>query len=108
MRFRIDISCDNDAFIPDPSREVSYALQRIVARLGEADGGTIIDSNGNSVGSWGYHEEDDEELRPTSAIDADGDQWSLYPDGLWRSIGAPAEPSLASIMTKYGLKETHP
>lgn len=106
MRFNLTISCDNDAFTDDPSAEVAAVLVRVVAQLAQADSGTVLDSNGNSVGTWGFDLSDEEVAggheRPTVAIDGDGDQWSLYPDGTWRTLGVPDEPSLAAVEAKYG------
>lgn len=70
MNFTIDFDMNNDAFLLAPSfdshaedvrdaTEVAAILRRLADMLDDAavltdqNGGTLRDSNGNSVGSWG-------------------------------------------------------
>lgn len=64
MRFTLDFDMDNAAFDTSENTvanvaEVTRILRKLAALLDGADvltdqnGGTLRDSNGNSVGSWG-------------------------------------------------------
>jgi hypothetical protein len=53
MRVQIDISADNDAFVPDPVCEIARILEELAERLrnvGEVRDGVLRDLNGNTVG----------------------------------------------------------
>ena len=66
MKFTMEISCDNDAFVSDDGSmwvrnlEVAEILVGVAARL-ENDAGiggyALKDSNGHKVGSFGFDEE---------------------------------------------------
>lgn len=60
MRLTIDIGLDNAAFVDDP-HELHAVLTRMVRNIGLRDtadvyragaSGTVLDSNGNTVGTW--------------------------------------------------------
>lgn len=54
--FEIRILTENDAFADDPRPEIIRILDDIRTKIGEWDGDpywrSIIDVNGNNVGSW--------------------------------------------------------
>lgn len=59
MLFRVRIACDNAAFVDDEAAEVARILEELASdlrgnRLGEDDGHTLRDVNGNTVGGWHY------------------------------------------------------
>jgi hypothetical protein len=55
MRFTLNIDTDNAAF-EDPY-ELPAALGRVIQKLeAGADSGKVLDSNGNTVGSWSIHD----------------------------------------------------
>jgi hypothetical protein len=54
-KFQIDFKVDNAAFEDNPE-EVQDILMKIVKKLRHGEsGGRVIDSNGNTVGEWGYY-----------------------------------------------------
>lgn len=59
-QFTVQMTCDNDAFQPDPSAEIARALRIIANRIESGDPyGTfrnIQDSNGNIVGVFALKE----------------------------------------------------
>ena len=65
MKFTMEISCDNDAFVSDDGSmwvrnlELSEILLKVASALeaGRMDGAALKDSNGNKVGSFGFDEE---------------------------------------------------
>mgnify|MGYP003396216146 CR=1 FL=1 len=55
MKFKIEISCNNDAFYPIPQLEVESILRKVIYRLKQPEtpkyyGFALFDSNGNKVG----------------------------------------------------------
>jgi hypothetical protein len=57
MQFVLTVTMDNDAFTPDPARELRRILALVPAnvgygRLGVGDSGALHDLNGNRVGAW--------------------------------------------------------
>ena len=62
MDVRIDITMDNDAFRPQPGREVARILRRLAEEC-EQDGmpindrSKLFDNNGNTVGHFATFEE---------------------------------------------------
>ena len=96
MRFKLDINCDGAAFADrGASSEVARLLRLADNRLrhGETEG-TLLDLNGNSVGTWGFTESDNDH-QPTRVVDADGDIWTRAADGTWVCTDAdPDDPDL--------------
>jgi len=62
MQLTITIDMDNAAFDGSPDLEVEYILTAMMmpdnfpASPEPGDGGTLRDSNGNTVGEWNIHE----------------------------------------------------
>ncbi len=54
--FRLEIETTNDAFQPSIASELEGILIGLSGKL-FADAGTILDSNGNTVGKWSFTEE---------------------------------------------------
>lgn len=56
MKLRIEIDTENDAFQPDPAPEVARLLLVAAHRAlrNDTSQGTLIDLNGNTVGSFNY------------------------------------------------------
>ena len=54
--FTLEIETENAAFEKTPGREIARVLRRLADRLEGgfacADGGKLMDVNGNSVGNW--------------------------------------------------------
>lgn len=51
MRFRVQMTCDNEAFTPEPGQEIARILRVLVRKLelGETRA-SLVDINGNQVG----------------------------------------------------------
>ena len=60
MQFQLTINMDNDAFDPFPGAEVSDILNRFTQSLDFimtiSSKGNLLDTNGNTVGSWSVTE----------------------------------------------------
>jgi hypothetical protein len=64
MRFRLEMDCDNAAFGEEADSTLGDAVPEIVRILGRvmkgleagADSGSIMDVNGNKVGTWEIEE----------------------------------------------------
>lgn len=58
MRFKLEIECDNDAFATFVECETARLLESASRKLrdGHTDG-TLVDHNGNTVGSFGFEED---------------------------------------------------
>lgn len=54
--FTIEFETDNDAFVDDPAEEVVRILRRISVKVREGGRteGSVLDSNGNTVGRWTF------------------------------------------------------
>lgn len=53
MKLRIEINCDNAAFLSDPVSEVARIMGKIVEELDPDQGKVKVrDINGNVVGYW--------------------------------------------------------
>ena len=56
MRFKLDISIDNEAFQPDPVPEIARILRALAATIEQQRGGEtfgpIRDINGNRIGEY--------------------------------------------------------
>lgn len=51
--FEIQIATDNDAFTEDPGWEVARCLRDVLEALENGrTAGTVLDVNGNRVGTW--------------------------------------------------------
>jgi hypothetical protein len=56
MKFRIEFDCDSAAFGDAPAIETSLILNKIALRLEQNYMlGPVLDSNGNTVGQWGFY-----------------------------------------------------
>ncbi len=54
MEFRLSIETDNAAFVDNPD-ELSQLLRQVADRVDDGrspDGGSVLDHNGNKVGTW--------------------------------------------------------
>jgi len=59
MKLTLEIKCDNAAFAEPGGlhMEAIAILKRLIRKLEmEKTGGTIMDTNGNSVGTWGFYD----------------------------------------------------
>ena len=60
MKFTLSINMVNDAFDPFPGSEAADILHALASRmefsLQPGDGGDLLDTNGNTVGSWAVTE----------------------------------------------------
>lgn len=54
MRFIIEpMACDNAAFEDEPASEIARILRKVARAVERGDElGLLVDSNGNTVGSW--------------------------------------------------------
>ena len=54
MRFLMEpMDCDNAAFDDAPASEIARILRSVARKVEQgAEGGKLIDVNGNTVGSW--------------------------------------------------------
>lgn len=52
MRFSLQFDCDSAAFEDDPDGETRRILELVTERAFMSPYGTVLDSNGNTVGSW--------------------------------------------------------
>ena len=59
MEFELTIKSGNAAF-EYPEAEVRRILEGVIKKLGIRDGGTLMDYNGNKVGSWFLHTDEPE------------------------------------------------
>lgn len=50
--FTLTIDTDNDSFAGDTGDELTACLLRVTAKASEGSTGNILDTNGNTVGSW--------------------------------------------------------
>ena len=70
VTFSCQLESGNAAFEDDPRSELEDILHSMITQIRRGrDGGKLMDSNGNSVGTWGLgveedEEEDDEEQTP--------------------------------------------
>jgi hypothetical protein len=66
MRLKMDICCDDSAFAPRNGWEIAHILRDIahkaedIGQCSAADGGRIVDSNGNVVAKWSLVDADPE------------------------------------------------
>ena len=57
--FKLTIETDNAAFDPDTHYEVSRILRNVIEKIGAGvSEGTLVDSNGNSVGKFSLETEE--------------------------------------------------
>jgi hypothetical protein len=66
VKFKLEFSCDSDAFAVDFRYEISAVLNDVgnrVERTGE-NSGVVRDANGNTIGVWVIDSEDDSLTNP--------------------------------------------
>ena len=120
----IQINTANAAFTDNGGAEIAKILERLTYAVPFklADGvtsGTILDSNGNSVGTWSFTEEDADH-QPTKVVDDEGDVWRRSSDGRWwcgvddsLDVDGPevgdysflTVATLADVESRYGIRE---
>ena len=89
MKFTLEIDCDNDAFNNTDDRDSEViGLVRVVAEEMERGtrAGTMMDANGNKVGSWQFHDK----APPVQPTPPKSSPWGLIDQshqiapGIWR------------------------
>ena len=56
MTFKIEFSVDNAAFDGNTAGEIERIMKKITGKLLDGDGSGIVkDSNGNTIGSFGFN-----------------------------------------------------
>jgi len=57
--FKLEIAVDNDDFVRDQPGELARCMGRVAVQLQQASQvtGTVMDTNGNTVGTWWFEEE---------------------------------------------------
>lgn len=120
----IQINTTNAAFTANRGAELARILEQLTFALPFklADGvtsGTLLDLNGNSVGTWSCTEEDADH-QPTRVIDNEGDVWRRSSDGRWWcgvddcfDVNDPevaaysflTVATLADVESRYGIRE---
>ena len=57
--FHIAFSADNACFEDAPAEEIGRILRDLADKVEAGrDGGRVIDRNGNTVGTWDWHQEE--------------------------------------------------
>lgn len=58
-KFKLEITCENDAFVEDRGEEVARILKKVLEGLEWGSGsGRLRDINGNTVGKFHFVEEE--------------------------------------------------
>jgi hypothetical protein len=65
MEFTLTMCVDNAAFVDDLNGEIARILRETARKVGDdgRDGGTLVDVNGNNVGSFDIVEDANDETR---------------------------------------------